>query len=145
MRERASSFPLSSSGLTPISTMLGVARDHGVGPEVPPEVIRQLLRSAILLPAAFDLECLWVQYEDAARPVALIVAERVDVDAVGTIAGHLTFAQGVLTPSASFQASSVLTNSSSFVASIVITSCGCSFGLSIARFILDALQSADAT
>ena len=35
----------------------------------------------------------------------------------------------------------LLTNSSSFVAPIVITSCGCSFGLSIARFILDALKA----
>ena len=59
------------------------ARDHRVVPEVPPEVVRQVLRSAVVFPATLDLECLRVHHEDAARAVALAIAERVDVDTVG--------------------------------------------------------------
>ncbi len=59
-----------------------LARDHGVVTEVPPEVVRQLLRSAIFLPSPFDLECLGVEHEDAAGRVAVGVAKGVDVNAV---------------------------------------------------------------
>src|SRR5829696_7195784 len=60
-----------------------LARDHRVVTEMPPEVIRQVLRSAIALPATLNLERLWIEHEDAAGAVAVSVAERVDVDAVG--------------------------------------------------------------
>ena len=59
-----------------------LAGDHRVVTEVPPEVVRQLLRSAILLPPPFDLECFGVEHEDAAGAVAVSVAQRVDVDAI---------------------------------------------------------------
>ena len=51
--------------------------------EVPPEVVGQLLRPAVLLPGALDREVLVVEQEDAAGPVAVGVAERGDVDPVG--------------------------------------------------------------
>ena len=59
-----------------------LACDHRVVTEVPPEVVRQLLRSTILLPRPFDLECFGVEDEDAAGAVAVGVAQRVDVDAI---------------------------------------------------------------
>ncbi len=59
-----------------------LACDHRVVTEVPPEVVRQLLRSTILLPRSFDLECFGVEDEDAAGAVAVGVAQRVDVDAI---------------------------------------------------------------
>ena len=60
-----------------------LAGDHRVVAEVPPEVVGEVLRSAIALPAALDLERLGVEHEDAAGAVAVAVAERVDVDPVG--------------------------------------------------------------
>ena len=50
--------------------------------EVPPEVVRELLGSAVLLPRALHVERLVVEQEDAAGRVALGVPERVHVDAV---------------------------------------------------------------
>ena len=58
-------------------------RDHGAEVEVPPEVVGELLRPAVGLPLALDREVLVVEQEHAAGPVALRVAERGDVDAVG--------------------------------------------------------------
>ena len=60
-----------------------LAGDHRVVTEVPPEVVRQVLRPTILLPGPFDLECFRVEDEDAAGAVAVGVAQRVDVDAIG--------------------------------------------------------------
>ncbi len=57
--------------------------DDGAEVQVPPEVVGQLLRSAVGLPLALDREVLVVEQEHAAGPVALRVAERGDVDAVG--------------------------------------------------------------
>ena len=59
-----------------------LAGDHHVVPEVPPEVVGQLLRSAILLPLARDVEALVIHQEDAAGAVAVRRAERADVDGV---------------------------------------------------------------
>ncbi len=58
------------------------AGDHHVMAEMPPEIISQLLRSAVDLPAAQHLEGLVVHQEDAARPVARGIAERADIDAL---------------------------------------------------------------
>ena len=58
------------------------AGDHGVESEVPPEVVRQLLRTAIQLPPAANVERLGIHQEDAARAVAVGRAERAHVDAV---------------------------------------------------------------
>ena len=57
--------------------------DHGAEVEVPPEVVGELLRAAVDLPLALDREVVVVEQEDAAGAVALGVAERRDVDAVG--------------------------------------------------------------
>ena len=57
------------------------AGDHGVVAEMPPGVIGELLRPAIDLPAAERLEALVVHHEDAARRLAVLVAERGHVDA----------------------------------------------------------------
>ena len=59
-----------------------LARDDGVVVEVPPEVVRELLRAAVVLPGALDREVVVVEQEDAAGPVAVGVAERRDVDPV---------------------------------------------------------------
>src|SRR4029453_12794049 len=64
-----------------------LAGDHRVVTEVPPEVVRQLLRSTIFLPRSFDLECFGVEDEDATRAVAGRVAQRVDVDAIWPAVG----------------------------------------------------------
>ena len=60
-----------------------LGRDHRAEVEVPPEVVGELLRPAVGLPLALDREVLVVEQEDAAGPVAVGVAERGDVDAVG--------------------------------------------------------------
>ncbi len=57
------------------------AGHHGVVAEMPPDVIGELLRPAIDLPAAERLEALVIHHEDAARRLAVRVAERRDVDA----------------------------------------------------------------
>src|ERR1700732_3233519 len=59
------------------------ARHHGVVAEVPPAVIGELLRAALDLPAAERIERLVVHDENAARRLAVLVAERRDVDAAG--------------------------------------------------------------
>jgi hypothetical protein len=58
--------------------------DHGVVPEVPPEVVRQVLRPALLLPLPLQLERLGIHQEDAAGAVAAGRPERAPVHAVGT-------------------------------------------------------------
>ena len=58
--------------------------DHRVVPEVPPEVVGQLLRAAVLLPLALQLERLRIHQEDAARTVAGRRPERAPIHAVGT-------------------------------------------------------------
>src|SRR5260370_11379208 len=50
--------------------------------EVPPEVVGEILRPAVELPAAADLEGVVVDDEDAARPIAGYRAERADVDPI---------------------------------------------------------------
>ena len=57
------------------------AGDHGVVAEMPPGVVGELLRPAIDLPAAERLEALVIHHEHAARRLAVLVAERRDVDA----------------------------------------------------------------
>jgi hypothetical protein len=51
--------------------------------QVPPEVVGELLRPAVHLPAAKHVEGGVVDQEDPARPLALGIAERADVDALG--------------------------------------------------------------
>src|SRR6185437_10218904 len=60
-----------------------LARHHGVVAEMPPHVVGEFLRPALDLPAAEHLEALMVHEEDAARPLALLIAERAHIDAVG--------------------------------------------------------------
>ena len=60
------------------------AGDHHLLSEVPPEVVREVLRPPLALPRAAHLERLVIEHEDSAGPVAVRRAERVEVDAVGT-------------------------------------------------------------
>ena len=57
------------------------ARDRDVVAEVPEHVVREILRSAIDFPAPEHVERLVIHHEDAARTLALGVAERADVHA----------------------------------------------------------------
>src|SRR5450755_1217903 len=60
-----------------------LAGNHIVARQVPPEVVVQLLRPALDLPPAEDLEILAVQQEDSGRAqgaVGAAAAERADVD-----------------------------------------------------------------
>ena len=56
-----------------------LARHHVVARQVPPEVIVQVLGSAVDLPAAQDIERLAIHDEDARRAVLAAAAERADV------------------------------------------------------------------
>ena len=60
-----------------------LAGDHGIVAEMPPEVVGEVLRPAVDLPAAEHLEGLVIHQEHAARALALGVAERADIDALG--------------------------------------------------------------
>src|ERR1700694_6177607 len=60
-----------------------LAGHHDVISEVPPEVIREELRSALDLPTAEHIERIVVEHENAARPVAARRAERTHIDSVG--------------------------------------------------------------
>ena len=53
-----------------------LAGDDRVVVEVPPEVVGELLRAAVVLPGALDREVVVVEQEDAAGAVAVGVAER---------------------------------------------------------------------
>ena len=66
-----------------------LAGDHRVLSEVPPEVVGEVLGSAVAFPSAFDLERLRVEDENPARTVAVGVAKGVDIDAVGTAMGRV--------------------------------------------------------
>src|SRR5690606_15875746 len=57
--------------------------DRDVAGEVPPEVVGQVLRAAVDLPAAQHLEGVVVQDGDAAGPAAVRAAQRGDVQPVG--------------------------------------------------------------
>ena len=62
------------------------ARHHVVARQVPPEIVVELLRAAIDLPAPENLEGLAVHDEDAGRAFGAVrpaAAERADVDALG--------------------------------------------------------------
>src|ERR1700674_1132078 len=59
-----------------------LARDGGVVTEVPPEVVRELLGTAIQLPATLDREVVVVDDEDPARTISVGSAKSADVDAV---------------------------------------------------------------
>ena len=61
-----------------------LARDHGVVTEVPREVVGEILRPAIELPLAANVERFRIEDEDAAGAVAVRRADRVQVDAVRT-------------------------------------------------------------
>jgi hypothetical protein len=56
--------------------------DHRVVPQVPPEVVRELLRPALLLPRPFQIKRLGVHEKDAAGAVAARRAERAAVHTV---------------------------------------------------------------
>ncbi len=60
-----------------------LAGDERVMPEMPPGVVGEALGPAVYLPLAADVEGLVVHQEDAARLLALSVAQRGDVDALG--------------------------------------------------------------
>src|SRR5689334_7243608 len=60
------------------------AGDHRVETEMPPRVVAELLRAAIDLPASERFEALVIQHEDAARRLAVLVAERGHVNPAGT-------------------------------------------------------------
>ncbi len=55
------------------------ARDHGVVAEMPPAVVRELLRAAFHFPAAKWIEALRIEHHHAAGRVAFCVAERRDI------------------------------------------------------------------
>ncbi len=59
------------------------ARHHGVVTEMPPEIIGQLLGTAVHLPLAENIEALGIEQEDAAGRLALGVAERVHIYSFG--------------------------------------------------------------
>src|SRR5262245_15820001 len=56
--------------------------DHGVMPQVPPEVVSQQLRAVLLLPWTLQLESIGVHQEDAAGTIAGGGAERAAIDGV---------------------------------------------------------------
>jgi hypothetical protein len=57
---------------------------HGIEAEMPPGIVAELLRPTIDLPASERLEAFLVHHEDAAGRLAILVAERGDVDAAGS-------------------------------------------------------------
>ena len=57
--------------------------DHGVVPEVPPEIVSQILGAALLLPLALQLKRSGIHQEDAARTIATGRTERAAINAVG--------------------------------------------------------------
>src|SRR3989442_12568540 len=61
-----------------------LAGDHRVVAEMPPEVVGEVLRAAVQLPAAADLEGVVVDDEDAARAVPGGGAESADVNPIRT-------------------------------------------------------------
>ena len=60
-----------------------LAGDQRVVAEVPPGIISEILRPAIHLPLPEHVEGLVIHQEDAARSLALAVAEGGDIDALG--------------------------------------------------------------
>ena len=60
------------------------ARNRRVVAEVPPEVVGELLGSAVDLPSALDRESVVVDHEDSTGRVAVRIAERTHVDPIGT-------------------------------------------------------------
>src|SRR3989442_14516657 len=61
-----------------------LAGDHRVVAEMPPEVVGEVLRAAVQLPATADFEGVVVDDEDAARAVPGGGAEGADVNPIGT-------------------------------------------------------------
>jgi len=51
---------------------------------MPPDVVAQPLRTALHFPTAERLEALVIDHEDAARCLAVLIAERSDIDAART-------------------------------------------------------------
>src|SRR5579862_5999386 len=51
---------------------------------MPPEIVGELLWAAIDLPAPEHVEAFVVEQEDSARPVALGIAQRADVNCIGS-------------------------------------------------------------
>jgi len=60
-----------------------LAGDHGIETEVPPRVVAKLLWATLDFPAAERLERLVIHDKDAARRLAVLVAERGHIDATG--------------------------------------------------------------
>src|ERR1700722_2620025 len=58
------------------------AGDGNVPAEMPPEVVREPLRPAIDFPSPEHVEALVIEQENSARSVALVIAERADVNRV---------------------------------------------------------------
>ncbi len=65
------------------------AGDQRVVPEVPPEVVAEVLRPPAFLSGAPDFEGLGVEHEDPSGPVTVDRAESVHVDSVGTAVGRV--------------------------------------------------------
>jgi len=73
-------------GDEPVLDQLGgppLARQQHVVTEVPEEVVGQVLRAAIQLPPPLHGEAVVVEDEDAARALALLVAQRAQIDPLG--------------------------------------------------------------
>lgn len=59
------------------------AGEEGVMAEMPPRIVGEVLRPAIHFPLAAHVEGLVVHQEDAAKTLALAIAEGSDVDSLG--------------------------------------------------------------
>src|SRR4051794_38091949 len=57
-------------------------RNHRVVPQVPPEVVSQLLRATILFPRTLQLECVRIHQENAAGAVSASGSECASVNAI---------------------------------------------------------------
>src|SRR5262249_47377882 len=55
---------------------------HRVMPEMPPEVIRQMLRTAFLLPLPLERKRLRIHQKNSSRPVAAGRAKRAAIDSI---------------------------------------------------------------
>src|SRR5262245_54105936 len=60
------------------------ACDDGVESQMPPEVIREFLRSAVQFPLPEHVEALWIHHENSARTAAVRRSQRADKNSVGT-------------------------------------------------------------
>src|SRR5437667_9417018 len=59
-----------------------LAGDERVLAQMPPAIVRELLRAPVQLPPAKDLEAFMIDEEDSARRLALAIGKRHDIDAL---------------------------------------------------------------